>query len=150
MLPWDIIDGGMKTCFFRREFDKALREEWTLPQKQQNRRAASGPELMRPSPRLSRAMLATAAAALGWALVVPFTGGFSFEASAIRFSSRTARNPLIIALVATLAGVALASPEARQRYVSGATYRARPRSRRDAEPPSGDGPGACGRGCVPP
>ena len=35
MLPWDIIDGGMKTSFFRSEFDKALREEWTLPVKQQ-------------------------------------------------------------------------------------------------------------------
>jgi radical SAM superfamily enzyme YgiQ (UPF0313 family) len=38
ILPWDIIDGGTKTSFFRSEFDKALREEWTLPQKQQNRR----------------------------------------------------------------------------------------------------------------
>jgi radical SAM superfamily enzyme YgiQ (UPF0313 family) len=40
MLPWDIIDGGMKTSFFRAEFDKALREEWTLPPKRQaeNRR----------------------------------------------------------------------------------------------------------------
>jgi radical SAM superfamily enzyme YgiQ (UPF0313 family) len=33
VLPWDIIDGGMKTAFFRSEFDKALREEWTLPPK---------------------------------------------------------------------------------------------------------------------
>jgi radical SAM superfamily enzyme YgiQ (UPF0313 family) len=33
MLPWDIIDGGMKTQFFRNEFDKGLREEWTLPPK---------------------------------------------------------------------------------------------------------------------
>jgi radical SAM superfamily enzyme YgiQ (UPF0313 family) len=32
-LPWDIIDGGMKSAFFRSEFDKALREEWTLPPK---------------------------------------------------------------------------------------------------------------------
>jgi radical SAM superfamily enzyme YgiQ (UPF0313 family) len=35
MLPWDIIDGGMKTSFFRSEFDKGLREEWTLPPKRQ-------------------------------------------------------------------------------------------------------------------
>ena len=33
MLPWDIIDGGMKSTFFRAEFDKGLREEWTLPPK---------------------------------------------------------------------------------------------------------------------
>src|SRR5205823_10770512 len=33
MLPWDIIDGGMKSAFFRAEFDKGLREEWTLPPK---------------------------------------------------------------------------------------------------------------------
>jgi radical SAM superfamily enzyme YgiQ (UPF0313 family) len=32
-LPWDIIDGGMKSQFFRAEFDKGLREEWTLPPK---------------------------------------------------------------------------------------------------------------------
>jgi len=35
VLPWDIIDGGMKESFFRAEFDKALREEWTLPPKRQ-------------------------------------------------------------------------------------------------------------------
>ena len=33
VLPWDIIDGGMKASFFRAEYDKALREEWTLPPK---------------------------------------------------------------------------------------------------------------------
>ena len=33
LLPWDIIDGGMKSPFFRAEFDKGLREEWTLPPK---------------------------------------------------------------------------------------------------------------------
>ena len=35
VLPWDIIDGGMKDSFFRAEMDKALREEWTLPPKRQ-------------------------------------------------------------------------------------------------------------------
>jgi radical SAM superfamily enzyme YgiQ (UPF0313 family) len=35
VLPWDIIDGGMKSAFFRTEFEKALREEWTLPPKRQ-------------------------------------------------------------------------------------------------------------------
>jgi radical SAM superfamily enzyme YgiQ (UPF0313 family) len=33
MLPWDVIDGGMKAAFFRTEFEKGLREEWTLPPK---------------------------------------------------------------------------------------------------------------------
>ncbi|HZR24214.1 MAG TPA: radical SAM protein [Vicinamibacterales bacterium] len=33
MLPWDIIDGGMKSSFFHAEFDKSLRAEWTLPPK---------------------------------------------------------------------------------------------------------------------
>ncbi len=33
MLPWDIIDGGMKASFFRAEFEKSTREEWTLPPK---------------------------------------------------------------------------------------------------------------------
>jgi radical SAM superfamily enzyme YgiQ (UPF0313 family) len=35
MLPWDIIDGGMKTSFFRSELQKAYNEEWTLPPKRQ-------------------------------------------------------------------------------------------------------------------
>jgi radical SAM superfamily enzyme YgiQ (UPF0313 family) len=35
VLPWDIIDGGMKRSFFQSEFQKALREEWTLPPKRQ-------------------------------------------------------------------------------------------------------------------
>ncbi|MEO7274582.1 MAG: radical SAM protein, partial [Vicinamibacterales bacterium] len=35
MLPWDIIDGGMKQSFFRGELQKALAEEWTLPPKRQ-------------------------------------------------------------------------------------------------------------------
>jgi radical SAM superfamily enzyme YgiQ (UPF0313 family) len=35
VLPWDIIDGGMKASFFRSELNKALREEWTLPPKRQ-------------------------------------------------------------------------------------------------------------------
>jgi radical SAM superfamily enzyme YgiQ (UPF0313 family) len=34
-LPWDIIDGGMKSAFFHSEFAKGLREEWTLPPKRQ-------------------------------------------------------------------------------------------------------------------
>jgi radical SAM superfamily enzyme YgiQ (UPF0313 family) len=40
VLPWDIIDGGMKASFFRSEFEKGRREEWTLPPKrqQENRR----------------------------------------------------------------------------------------------------------------
>ncbi len=33
ILPWDIIDGGMKASFFHAEFDKGLREEWTMPPK---------------------------------------------------------------------------------------------------------------------
>jgi radical SAM superfamily enzyme YgiQ (UPF0313 family) len=33
MLAWDIIDGGMKSAFYRSEFDKSLRAEWTLPPK---------------------------------------------------------------------------------------------------------------------
>ncbi len=33
MLPWDIIDGGMKTSFFKSEYEKSTRAEWTLPPK---------------------------------------------------------------------------------------------------------------------
>ncbi len=29
-LPWQIIDGGIKTSFFRAELEKGLREEWTV------------------------------------------------------------------------------------------------------------------------
>lgn len=35
VLPWSIIDGGMKEAFFRSELDKSLREQWTLPPKRQ-------------------------------------------------------------------------------------------------------------------
>jgi radical SAM superfamily enzyme YgiQ (UPF0313 family) len=45
MLPWDIIDGGMKDAFFRSEFDKGLREEWTLPPKRQKENARLLPVL---------------------------------------------------------------------------------------------------------
>jgi radical SAM superfamily enzyme YgiQ (UPF0313 family) len=30
VLPWDVIEGGMKQAFFRAEFDRALRAEWTV------------------------------------------------------------------------------------------------------------------------
>ena len=33
MLPWDVIDGGMKRPFFETELAKSFREEWTLPPK---------------------------------------------------------------------------------------------------------------------
>jgi radical SAM superfamily enzyme YgiQ (UPF0313 family) len=33
VLPWDIIDGGMKDAFFRGELEKSQRAEWTLPPK---------------------------------------------------------------------------------------------------------------------
>jgi radical SAM superfamily enzyme YgiQ (UPF0313 family) len=45
VLPWDIIDGGMKTSFFRAEFEKGLREEWTLPPKRQKENAKFLPVL---------------------------------------------------------------------------------------------------------
>src|SRR5437870_5043308 len=42
VLPWSIIDGGMKEAFFRNELDKSYREEWTLPPK----RAAENARLL--------------------------------------------------------------------------------------------------------
>ena len=45
VLPWDIIDGGMKSSFFRAEFEKGLREEWTLPPKRQKENAKFLPVL---------------------------------------------------------------------------------------------------------
>ena len=45
VLPWDIIDGGMKSAFFRSEFDKAMREEQTLPPKRQKENARLLPVL---------------------------------------------------------------------------------------------------------
>jgi radical SAM superfamily enzyme YgiQ (UPF0313 family) len=39
VLPWDVIDGGMKASFFHTEYEKALREEWTLPPKRQQENA---------------------------------------------------------------------------------------------------------------
>ncbi len=45
VLPWYIIDGGMKSEFFRSELDKSLREEWTLPPKRQKENARLLPVL---------------------------------------------------------------------------------------------------------
>jgi hypothetical protein len=45
VLPWDIIDGGMKTSFYQAEFAKGLREEWTLPPKRQRENAKFLPVL---------------------------------------------------------------------------------------------------------
>jgi radical SAM superfamily enzyme YgiQ (UPF0313 family) len=45
VLPWDIIDGGMKSSFFKNEFDKALKAEWTLPPKRQKENALLLPVL---------------------------------------------------------------------------------------------------------
>jgi radical SAM superfamily enzyme YgiQ (UPF0313 family) len=45
VLPWDIIDGGMKDDFFRTEFQKGMREEWTLPPKRQKENARLLPVL---------------------------------------------------------------------------------------------------------
>jgi radical SAM superfamily enzyme YgiQ (UPF0313 family) len=39
VLPWDVIDGGLKASFFQSEYEKALREEWTLPPKRQQENA---------------------------------------------------------------------------------------------------------------
>jgi radical SAM superfamily enzyme YgiQ (UPF0313 family) len=44
-LPWDIIDGGMKQSFFRSEFEKSLRAEWTLPPTRQKENARLLPVL---------------------------------------------------------------------------------------------------------
>ncbi|MHB8533641.1 MAG: radical SAM protein [Solirubrobacteraceae bacterium] len=45
VLPWDIIDGGMKSAFFHAEYEKGLREEWTLPPKRQQENARLLPML---------------------------------------------------------------------------------------------------------
>jgi radical SAM superfamily enzyme YgiQ (UPF0313 family) len=45
VLPWNIIDGGMKDNFFRAEFDKAMRAEWTLPPKRAKENARLLPVL---------------------------------------------------------------------------------------------------------
>jgi radical SAM superfamily enzyme YgiQ (UPF0313 family) len=39
VLPWDIIDGGMKKSFFQSEYEKAIRAEWTLPPKRERENA---------------------------------------------------------------------------------------------------------------
>jgi radical SAM superfamily enzyme YgiQ (UPF0313 family) len=45
VLPWDIIDGGVKDAFFRNEFAKGMRAEWTLPPKRQQENARLLPVL---------------------------------------------------------------------------------------------------------
>jgi radical SAM superfamily enzyme YgiQ (UPF0313 family) len=43
-LPWQIIDGGFKSGFFRQELEKSLRAEWTLPPKRHKENAALLPD----------------------------------------------------------------------------------------------------------
>jgi radical SAM superfamily enzyme YgiQ (UPF0313 family) len=45
VLPWHIIDGGMKEPFFRSEFEKSTRAEWTLPPKRAKENARLLPVL---------------------------------------------------------------------------------------------------------
>jgi radical SAM superfamily enzyme YgiQ (UPF0313 family) len=45
VLPWDVIDGGMKASFFRAEFEKGQRAEWTLPPKRLQENAALVPTI---------------------------------------------------------------------------------------------------------
>jgi radical SAM superfamily enzyme YgiQ (UPF0313 family) len=45
VLPWDIIDGGMKGAFFRAELKKSERAEWTLPPKRAKENARLLPVL---------------------------------------------------------------------------------------------------------
>jgi radical SAM superfamily enzyme YgiQ (UPF0313 family) len=45
VLPWHMIDGGMKEPFFRAEFDKSTRAEWTLPPKRAQQNAGLLPIL---------------------------------------------------------------------------------------------------------
>jgi len=45
VLPWHMIDGGMKEPFFRAEFDKSTRAEWTLPPKRAKENARLLPVL---------------------------------------------------------------------------------------------------------
>jgi radical SAM superfamily enzyme YgiQ (UPF0313 family) len=45
VLPWDIIDGGLKHGFFRAEMEKSLHEEWTLPPKRARENAQLLPVL---------------------------------------------------------------------------------------------------------
>lgn len=45
VLPWDIIDGGLKDQFFRGELEKSLRAEWTLPPKRARENARLLPVL---------------------------------------------------------------------------------------------------------
>jgi len=45
VLPWNIIDGGMKEPFFRAEFEKSTRAEWTLPAKRAKENASLLPVL---------------------------------------------------------------------------------------------------------
>ena len=45
VLPWDIIDGGLTPSFFRAEYEKSLRAEWTLPPKRDRRNEALVPQL---------------------------------------------------------------------------------------------------------
>jgi hypothetical protein len=47
-LPWQIIDGGLKTSFLRDELEKSNQAEWTLPAKRIHGANAAVPALTEP------------------------------------------------------------------------------------------------------
>ena len=64
--------------------------------------------------RAARVILGLAALSAAWAILVAATGGVALDAAPIRFSSRSSRNPAIIATIGTVLAWLVASPEQRR------------------------------------
>lgn len=72
----------------------------------------------RSAERASRALVIIAFASAAWAMAVAVTGGVGIESGPIRLTSRTPRNPAIIAALSAVLAWALATPARRRHWVS--------------------------------
>jgi hypothetical protein len=72
-----------------------------------------------------RAFVILAALSSTWAIAVSLTGGFAVDSSLIRLSSRSPRNPIIIAGLSVVIALALASPSRRRHLLITTMSRAR-------------------------
>jgi hypothetical protein len=70
-------------------------------------------------PRLVRGLVLLAAVAVGWALVVMWTGGAVWFVGGVRISSRGPRNPALVALLSIAIAWVVATPGQRGRHLAG-------------------------------
>ena len=107
VLPWDIIDGGMKDSFFRAEARQsdASRMDAASETTERERASADGPSrdlLTRLRVALARVGISVGITALMVAAVIAITGGFVVDAGPLYLSAHRLLPPFVVAAAAYL------------------------------------------------